>query len=1666
MENNNNNSSNQIYVNKSGNSDNKSQKMRESEKANEIIVSRVLSESDISRYNEMSPVVLTLKNINNQDPNIFSKLDSKITIRVLGGFDPNVSKKYNNDSYISKSSYSPKDIVEILNMFNDIEKNINPNWTDLQKSTYAYIHLLKNTTPENINEVKERSDDRPFAQIINSEGGVSSSSYAIVLKELVERLGIPCKYIENQKGNAWNEIMIDGVYYPADLYFDVINNQELLKDGTFDLKNFLSNKEFYFDKAHISFDNTDENKLEYPAIDHSEIQKSIEYVLNPENREVKIPDISLKSEEFKKLFNRDEIKSGDLLEEAPDIRLEITGQDSSSLKEDLLTISKYYPHVLDKVVLANTTSSHVDMQDIVDTYYEARKSPDGVIKSATELVIEASVPEDFDIDFSNVPEVQLDESEKIDDLKSGQKIAFVNKSTSQIKLADYCKSKISDNVNTIEFVDLDLNNFNIENIQTNKHGRKIVLKGIGSSRIADLGGLDDICDLSIEGIEESEFDSLMKLALPNANAMPKLFNLNVSNQYLGSRHFLDEIKNPNIIALYLSSNSLDNIEGIETLKNQLYELSVQDNELSIDDLKRVAEIKKDENTLLSYCLYNNGSLNTKVNNLMGDIISDDTFNYIDSYFKRTGVNNRKKLTHNNYSDITQRKKTMLKELLNWTFEEIPYYIEDAKMLRDVLPFINNPILVKDDTTFNDYLNNQRNYFEQNHLKNARLWLTKSQMDILIKSGKKIPQQIGLKIDTVADLDNDTLDNYKNECDRLGINLSGVNIFDDRCTDPSHPNLHTFDEIGTHTVTYKIDQYHKIRDSIDEITEGISSSMSDLEKFAVVYKRIASKIVYDHEVAEDAFTKEHAVYSYQKSNTSRNLYEGLTEQKGFDCNTNTEDNTLAYRTVCAGYADILKNCLEVAGVRAIIENGKALKNVLTNEKTCGHEWNKVQIDGKWYYADVCWDSGKNQYKNALKGINTFVNMGIKRNMQMGHYTDVSPGERFENCEKTDFDQAELKRCFEKVERGELPYKEIIIEDDPELVFNPTLDLNSIKQEYQDMKNDMYAKYYGDKDYEKKYNEVAERFKNNEVEVTKNGITYKTIQDYLEKEDDERFLLLDEYKNSLERMSKYDAGDTSVYIGTPDQISLQYEKDKEYIETRNHTFDQHKNTQKDLATLGKYGETLPYIQKQQGLVRNGIRAVANAGIFARNIVAPVYRTIGKYVAQPLHRMITGGKDASPYRNNPYHRFVARRDYFKANAAQNDQVIGKNHPIKNYVMSNVNAVLKYKVGNEKVLNAGTYDIQNNLKKKEIQKIGISFYSGKKSELERQILALENSINANGNAKNIDDARNALARKRKVLSDIDKIIVTASTTGKITTIQTDAVSQTQHDIASKEVNTYRVAAIKGVTKFIGRKFIGPKLKEWLLERSNKTISTEETYQTTIQVEKEVQDPSTIVPITEERPDFDVEVDDLISRSKDKTVKMYRSVSGGNSGEIDYTINGDEICSGIHFQDGSKWGTGFSDNVPIMTDHTWPTEFLDANNNLRTDITFNQIATAISEGKVSEEVLDNLTIQIKGKGWVYADELFEGVTKEVQVGEKIIEGAKHIDLVPEIVDRTRTVYQTVTDQKIMDALNKLGVSLDAIYGVDAAHNAAEILRKTNSDEKNNKKTPREYDYDDSELSL
>lgn len=56
-------------------------------------------------------------------------------------------------------------------------------------------------------------------------------------------------------------------------------------------------------------------------------------------------------------------------------------------------------------------------------------------------------------------------------------------------------------------------------------------------------------------------------------------------------------------------------------------------------------------------------------------------------------------------------------------------------------------------------------------------------------------------------------------------------------------------------------------------------------------------------------------------------------------------------VCEGYAEGFKYIMDKLGIPCILVSGTAQNSEGTTEN---HEWNYVQIDGKWYAVDVTWD----------------------------------------------------------------------------------------------------------------------------------------------------------------------------------------------------------------------------------------------------------------------------------------------------------------------------------------------------------------------------------------------------------------------------------------------------------------------------------------------------------------------------------------------------------------------------------------------------------------------------------------------------------------------------------------------------------------------------------------
>lgn len=86
--------------------------------------------------------------------------------------------------------------------------------------------------------------------------------------------------------------------------------------------------------------------------------------------------------------------------------------------------------------------------------------------------------------------------------------------------------------------------------------------------------------------------------------------------------------------------------------------------------------------------------------------------------------------------------------------------------------------------------------------------------------------------------------------------------------------------------------------------------------------------------------------------------------------------------CMGYASAFTYLLQKVGIRSVNVTGKA-----TNSKgaTEPHEWNLVEIDGKWYHVDVCWDDPTSEDDARPRKVHDYFNltskeMGITREVR--------------------------------------------------------------------------------------------------------------------------------------------------------------------------------------------------------------------------------------------------------------------------------------------------------------------------------------------------------------------------------------------------------------------------------------------------------------------------------------------------------------------------------------------------------------------------------------------------------------------------------------------------------------------------------------------------------------
>ena len=215
----------------------------------------------LARYPNES-FVINFKNTKEFSLTDIRKIDgvssNRVLIRVEGGYDQHRIDSYQATNYVNMHKYDNiytiAEIKKILTEIEKIEKGINPNWSQEQKLMY-FVGTLKNKIIYHpFHETAASKDIRSLRGLFSHN--TVCAGYAVILKELCDRNGIECQYVEGackkedyDKGyltHAWNIVKINGNYFPLDLTWNAGSNASGKTMSISDLANVNE-----FVKSHI-----------------------------------------------------------------------------------------------------------------------------------------------------------------------------------------------------------------------------------------------------------------------------------------------------------------------------------------------------------------------------------------------------------------------------------------------------------------------------------------------------------------------------------------------------------------------------------------------------------------------------------------------------------------------------------------------------------------------------------------------------------------------------------------------------------------------------------------------------------------------------------------------------------------------------------------------------------------------------------------------------------------------------------------------------------------------------------------------------------------------------------------------------------------------------------------------------------------------------------------------------------------------------------------------------------------------------------------------------------------------------------------------------------------------------------------------------------------------
>lgn len=182
------------------------------------IVDKILTIEDVQLLNAEKNSSVVLKNTAGQSVDIIKHLSPNVRIQVIGGYDGQKKKKYNEARIQARTFYSPSEMCDIITKFEEYEEGIDQTWSDFEKAVYIYKKFAETIVYEEDNGNKSRNLNAILGKAV-------CAGYSSIFKEAMDRLGIECDIINEPRVHTWNAIKFGDKWYPLDLTWDANNIQ-------------------------------------------------------------------------------------------------------------------------------------------------------------------------------------------------------------------------------------------------------------------------------------------------------------------------------------------------------------------------------------------------------------------------------------------------------------------------------------------------------------------------------------------------------------------------------------------------------------------------------------------------------------------------------------------------------------------------------------------------------------------------------------------------------------------------------------------------------------------------------------------------------------------------------------------------------------------------------------------------------------------------------------------------------------------------------------------------------------------------------------------------------------------------------------------------------------------------------------------------------------------------------------------------------------------------------------------------------------------------------------------------------------------------------------------------------------------------------------------------